>query len=107
MASTIIITYLPVSMFWCRPYFATVSRRGVPMAWQCVLVIPHKRQPRPLAGFLTRTEIDALLAAPDRSTWLGRRDHSLLTGLRLTEITSLRQQDVSLAIGRMSAVKAK
>jgi integrase/recombinase XerD len=71
---------------------------------QRVLVIPNKRQPRPLVGFLTRPEIDALLAAPDRNTWLGRRDHTLLltavqTGLRLTEITSIRQHDVSLATG--------
>jgi integrase/recombinase XerD len=71
---------------------------------QRVLAIPNKRQSRPLVGFLTRPEIDALLAAPDRDTWLGRRDHTLLltaiqTGLRLTEITSIRQQDVSLATG--------
>ncbi len=71
---------------------------------QRVLAIPNKRQPRPLVGFLTRPEIDALLTAPDRDTWLGRRDHTLLltaiqTGLRLTEITSIRQQDVSLATG--------
>src|SRR5664279_1702256 len=71
---------------------------------QRVLVIPNKRQTRPLVGFLTRPEIDALLATPDRNTWMGRRDHSLLltalqTGLRLTEITSIRQQDVSLATG--------
>jgi integrase/recombinase XerD len=71
---------------------------------QRVLVIPNKRQSRPLVGFLTRPEIDALLAAPARDTWLGRRDHTLLltaiqTGLRLTEITSIRQQDVSLVAG--------
>jgi integrase/recombinase XerD len=71
---------------------------------QRVLVIPNKRQSRPLVGFLTRPEIDALLAAPDRDTWLGRRDHTLLltaiqTGFRLTEITSIRQQDVTLATG--------
>lgn len=71
---------------------------------QRVLAIPNKRQPRPLVGFLTRPEIDALLAAPDRQTWLGRRDHALLlttvqTGLRLAEISSIRQQDVSLATG--------
>jgi integrase/recombinase XerD len=71
---------------------------------QRVLAIPNKRQPRPLVGFLTRPEIEALLAAPDRQTWLGRRDHALLhttvqTGLRLAEISSVRQQDVSLATG--------
>ena len=71
---------------------------------QRVLSIPNKRHPRPLVGFLTRPEINALLAAPDRNTWLGRRDHALLltaiqTGLRLSEITSIRQQDVSLSKG--------
>jgi integrase/recombinase XerD len=71
---------------------------------QRVLAIPNKRQSRPLIGFLTRPEIDALLAAPDRSSWLGRRDHTLLltviqTGLRLCEVTSIRQQNLSLASG--------
>jgi len=71
---------------------------------QRVMVIPNKRQPRPLVGFLTRSEIDALLLAPDRDTWLGRRDHALLltavqTGLRLAEITSIRQQDLCLGTG--------
>ncbi len=71
---------------------------------QRVIAIPNKRQPRPLVGFLTRPEIDALLAAPDRDTWLGRRNHALLltvvqTGLRLSEITSIRRQDVSLDKG--------
>ena len=69
-----------------------------------VLAIPNKRQPRPLVGFLIRPEIEALLAAPDRATWLGRRDHALLltvvqTGLRLSEATSIRQRDVSLGVG--------
>jgi len=71
---------------------------------QRVIAIPNKRQPRPLVGFLTRPEIDALLAVPDRDTWLGRRNHALLltviqTGLRLSEITSIRRQDVSLGKG--------
>jgi site-specific recombinase XerD len=71
---------------------------------QRVLAIPYKRQSRPLVGFLTRPEIHALLAAPDRDTWLGRRDHTLLptaiqTGLRLREIASIRQRDVSLTTG--------
>ena len=71
---------------------------------QRVLVIPNKRQARPLVGFLTRPEIDALLAAPDLTKWLGRRDQTLLltaiqTGLRLSEITSIRQRDISLTTG--------
>lgn len=71
---------------------------------QRVLAIPNKRQSRPLVDFLTRPEIKALLAAPNRNTWLGRRDHGLLltavqTGLRLSEITSLRQSDILLHSG--------
>jgi integrase/recombinase XerD len=71
---------------------------------QRVLAIPNKRQPRPLVDFLTQSELKAVLAAPNQNTWLGRRDHALLltavqTGLRLSEITSLRQSDVSLRAG--------
>jgi integrase/recombinase XerD len=71
---------------------------------QRVLAIPNKRQSRPLVDFLTRPEIKALLGAPNRNTWLGRRDHGLLltavqTGLRLSEITSLRQSDIFLQSG--------
>jgi site-specific recombinase XerD len=71
---------------------------------QRVLAIPNQRQPGSLVDFLTRPEIDALLAAPDRKTWLGRRDHAFLltavqTGLRLSEMTALRQEDISLGTG--------
>jgi integrase/recombinase XerD len=71
---------------------------------QRVLAIPNQRQPRALVGFLTRPEIDALLAAPNQNTWLGRRDHAFLltavqTGLRLSEMTALRQEDISLGTG--------
>ena len=43
-----------------------------------VLAIPPKRCDRPLVCFLSAAEIDALVAAPDRATRLGRRDHALL-----------------------------
>jgi site-specific recombinase XerD len=43
-----------------------------------VIEIPPKRHNRPLISYLDEQEIKALLAAPDRSTWLGRRDHALL-----------------------------
>jgi integrase/recombinase XerD len=71
---------------------------------QRVLAIPNQRQPRALVDFLTRPEIDALLAAPNQATWLGRRDHAFLltavqTGLRLSEMTGLRHGDVSLGTG--------
>lgn len=71
---------------------------------QRVLAMPSKRHERRLVGFLSRDEIDALLSAPNRNTWRGRRDHALLliavqTGLRLSEITALRHQDVVLGRG--------
>ena len=47
-----------------------------------VLAIPPKRGPRGLVTFLSDVEIDALLAAPDRTTWTGRRDHALLSRSR-------------------------
>jgi integrase len=69
-----------------------------------VLAIPPKRTDRPLVTFLTDPEVDALLAAPDRSRWIGRRDHALLlvviqTGLRVSELIGLRARDVSLGRG--------
>ncbi len=71
---------------------------------QRVLAIPNQRQPRALVHFLTRPEIDALLAVPNQKTWLGRRDHAFLltalqTGLRLPEMTALRHEDISLGRG--------
>jgi integrase/recombinase XerD len=71
---------------------------------QQVLAIPQKRTENRPRSFLTAAEMDALLAAPDRSTWIGRRDHVLLavavrTGLRLSELTGLRRQDAHLGTG--------
>jgi site-specific recombinase XerD len=71
---------------------------------QGVLAIPNKRFDTRLISYLTRPEIEALLKSPDRSTWLGRRDHALLlvvvqTGLRVSELAGLRRQDVQLASG--------
>src|SRR5262245_22349314 len=56
---------------------------------QRVLAIPSKRFTRTLVEFLTRAEVDTLLAAPDQNTWIGRRDHAFIllavqTGLRLS-----------------------
>ena len=71
---------------------------------QRVLAIPRKRYMRPLLDFLQRPEIEALLAAVNRCTWVGRRDYAMLltamqTGLRLSEITGLRRQDIVLDTG--------
>lgn len=71
---------------------------------QRVLAIPPKRCDRAVVDYLTPAETDALLAAPDRATWLGRRDHALLTlavqtGLRVSELTNLLVQDLHLGPG--------
>jgi integrase/recombinase XerD len=71
---------------------------------QRVLAIPHKRADSTDVCFLTRAEVDTLLAVPDQSTPLGRRDHLLLlvaiqTGLRASELTSLICSDAVLGTG--------
>lgn len=71
---------------------------------QQVLAIPQKKTERRPRAFLTAMEMEALLAAPNRSTRSGRRDHMLLalalqTGLRLSELTGLRCRDVELGAG--------
>jgi integrase/recombinase XerD len=71
---------------------------------QRVLAIPAKRVDRQLISFLTKAEVDALVSAPDRHSWVGRRDHALLlvaiqSGLRVSELTSLACADVDLGTG--------
>lgn len=71
---------------------------------QRVLAIPPKRFQRMLVSYLTRAEVTALLNTPDVTTWIGRRDQTLLTvavqtGLRVGELVSLRRSDVVLTTG--------
>ena len=77
-----------------------------------VMAIPTKRYERNTVTYLDRDEIAALLAAPDKHTWLGRRDHALLTlmvqtGVRVSELTSLRVGDVHLGTGSHIRVLGK
>ncbi len=69
-----------------------------------VLAIPAKRRERKEVSYLTGPEVHALVESPDRQTWHGRRDHALLavavqTGLRVSELTGLANQDVELGTG--------
>jgi integrase/recombinase XerD len=71
---------------------------------QHILAIPNKRYERRPIEFLSREEVDALLAVTNPSTWIGRRDRTLLlvaaqTGLRVSELTRLNCQDVVLGTG--------
>jgi site-specific recombinase XerD len=79
---------------------------------QRVLAIPAQRCTHEQVHYLSRPEFDALLAAPDRSTWSGRRDHTWLllavqTGLRLSELTALTREDVHLGSGAHVHVMGK
>ncbi len=77
-----------------------------------VLAIPEKRSDARAMTFLDRREVEALLGAPDQSTWAGRRDHALLivaieTGLRLSELTGLCCADVHLGTGAYVTCRGK
>ena len=71
---------------------------------QRILAVPNKRHERRPIEFLSREEIDALLAVSNPSTWIGRRDRTLLlvaaqTGLRVSELIRLNCQHVVLGTG--------
>jgi integrase/recombinase XerD len=73
-----------------------------------VLAIPVKKTEKRLVEYLTRTEMDALIAAHDLDDWAGRRDHALLlilynTGARISEMTALERSQV--CFGRKSFVQ--
>lgn len=79
---------------------------------QRVLAIPCKRCTHQQIGYLNRPEVEALLAAPDQSSWAGRRDHAWMllavqSGLRLSELTGLTRDDISLGTGAYVRVIGK
>jgi site-specific recombinase XerD len=89
-----------------RSLFAYASLRHPEHAAliQRVLAVPPKRFEKPIVSFLTAEQVDALIDAPDRSRWEGRRDRALLlaavqTGLRVSELTSLNCGDVTFGDG--------
>jgi integrase len=71
---------------------------------QRLLAMPSRRYERKVVEFLTPVEIDALLAIPNRTTWIGCRDYTLLlvalqTGLRVSELIGLKRDDIGLGPG--------
>jgi len=84
--------------------FVAMTEPAYMLHCQKILAMPGKRYVRRTVAFLSRAEMEALLAAPDRSTWVGRRDHAVLmlalqTGLRASEIISLCRCDVIIGTG--------
>ena len=97
-----------------RSFFRLVAMRdpaSVGVATR-VLAIPLKRIDQHLVGYLTRPEVDAILAANNLAEWTGRRDHALLLSLyntdaRVSEIISLRRSDLSFGVKSFVQFKGK
>jgi site-specific recombinase XerD len=84
--------------------YVALSEPALALNCQRILAIPAKRYERSPVEFLTEEETAAIVTAPDPNSWIGRRDRTLLlvavqTGLRNSEISSLRRQDVEFGPG--------
>lgn len=89
-----------------RSFFRYVALHEPAYALHCqrIRAIPAKRHQKRAIEFLSSQEAEALVAAPDPSTWIGRRDRTILllllqTGLRISELTGLRGESVVLGTG--------
>lgn len=89
-----------------RSFFSYVAINEPGLLHHChqVLALPAKRYEKPVLAYLEHEEINALLAAPDLTTWYGRRDRTILqvfvqTGLRISELIGLDCSDVDLGTG--------
>jgi site-specific recombinase XerD len=84
--------------------YVAISEPALALQCQRILTIPAKRAERRPVEFLTDDECAVLVATPNPATWIGRRDRALLlvaiqTGLRNSEITALKHEDVTFGIG--------
>ncbi|MBK6743389.1 MAG: site-specific tyrosine recombinase XerD [Hydrogenophilales bacterium] len=86
-----------------KRYFRWLLRQGR-RGDDPTLNIEAPRLPRPLPKSLSEADVEALLAAPDRETSLGRRDRAMLEllyacGLRVSELVGLPMAALSLEMG--------
>lgn len=89
-----------------RSFFKYVAVNAPQLLHHCqrVLAMPAKRHEKRAIHYLDRDEIEAVIAAPNLSTWHGRRDRAILvlmlqTGLRVTELVALACSDIGLRAG--------
>ena len=76
------------------------------------LAIPQKRHDHGVLGFLTRPEMEAIIAAPDRHSWVGQRDRALFTvlyntGARVSEVINLRVGDIVVDVSPVAHLHGK
>ncbi len=97
-----------------RSFFGYVAMNEPSYLLHCqrILAMPGKRYVRRVVDFLDRPQMDALLAAPNLSTWISRRDHTILlvalrTGLRVSEIVNLRWQNIIFGTGAHVSCEGK
>jgi integrase/recombinase XerD len=97
-----------------RSFYRYVAMNEPEHALHCqrFLAMPSKRYVRRTVDFINRTEMEALLSAPDQSTWIGRRDRTILllalqTGLRVSEMINLRCRDIELETGAHISCEGK
>jgi integrase/recombinase XerD len=97
-----------------RSFYRYVAMNEPEHALHCqrILAMPSKRYVRRTVDFINRTEMEALLSAPDQSTWIGRRDRTILllalqTGLRVSELINLRCRDIELGTGAHISCEGK
>ena len=92
-------------------YVALQEPSALPIT-QSVLAIPMKRFEQPLIGFLSRDQIEAILAAPDQNTWAGQRDRVMFatlynTGARVSELIGMRIGDLVLKPAASVLIRGK
>jgi len=93
-------------------HYVALKEPGALALTQSVLAIPMKRFERPLIGFLSREHIQAILEAPDSTTWSGQRDRVMLatlynTGARISELIGMRVADLSFEAGPAIHIRGK
>ena len=96
----------------CFLNYAALQEPAALPGIQQVLAIPMKRFDRPMVGFLTQAEMQAILDAPDTHTWSGQRDRAILatlynSGARVSEIIAVRRIDFESELGQAVRLHGK